>query len=255
MQDGITTFKCRNGNIKALYIPQSGPLIVMIHGFPGRPQDFKRLIDHLNGHSILAVALPGFGISPKSPNITHDNLVQTLIEVIQQCSATELFVLGHSFGSALAVSIAEQLSESVIGLFLVSPVGLRPHRAMRNGARYIYPVFRYTPLYWFRRQIIPTLFRRAGFPKKITFESMWLSCRLAWAFRFNAYKLSVSRIKAPCTLIHSSNDPLIETQIITELVTAFNQAELLLFDSGKHNPHHMHAKQISQIINIKVLGR
>ena len=255
MQDDITTFKCSNGDTKALYIPRSGPLLVMIHGFPGRPQDFKRLIDQLDEFSILAVALPGFGISEPFQGITNDSLVQNLIEVIQQCPEVDIYVLGHSFGSTLAISVAVQMADSVSGLFLVSPVGLRPHRAMRSGARYVYPVFRYTPLYWLRRQIIPALFHRAGFPKKVSFNAMWLSCHLAWTFRFSAYKTSVSQIQVPCTVIHSSDDPIIETQIITELVTELIDAEILRLDSGKHNPHHIHAAQVSQVITNKMLGR
>lgn len=255
MQDDITTFKCSNGDTKALYIPRSGPLLVMIHGFPGRPQDFKRLIDQLDECSILAVALPGFGISPPFQGITHDSLIQNLLEVIQQCPETEIYVLGHSFGSTLAISVAEQMADSVSGLFLVSPVGLRPHRAMRSGARYVYPVFRSTPLYWLRRQIIPPLFHRAGFPKKVSFDAMWLSCRLAWTFRFSAYKASVSQIQVPCTVIHSFDDPIIETQIITELVTELIDAEILHLDNGKHNPHHIHATQVSKVITTKMLGR
>ena len=63
MQDALTTFTLPSGEIKALYIQREGPLLVMIHGFPGRPQDFKRLIEALDSFSILAIALP-FGVSP-----------------------------------------------------------------------------------------------------------------------------------------------------------------------------------------------
>ena len=159
MQDALTTFTLPSGEIKALYLQREGPLLVMIHGFPGRPQDFKRLVEALDSHSVLAIALPGFGLSPSPKQLSYANLVHICLELINSLSPKSLYLLGHSFGAALATTVAAQLRDRVSGLCLISSVGLRPHRAMRKGARFMYPVFRYTPLYWLRKNIIPHLFR------------------------------------------------------------------------------------------------
>ena len=254
MQDDITTFKCSNGDTKALYIPRSGSLLVMIHGFPGRPQDFKRLIDQLDECSILAVALPGFGISAPSQGITHDSLVQNLIEVIQQCPETEIYVMGHSFGSTLAISVAEQMGDSVSGLFLVSSGPSTTSSHAKWSTVHLSSVSLHATVLA-QTANHPCALSPSRFPKKVSFNAMWLSCRLAWTFRFSAYKTNVSQIRVPCTVIHSSDDPIIETQIITELVTELVDAEILRLDSGKHNPHHIHAAQVSQVITTEMLGR
>ena len=255
MQEALTTFTLSNGSIQALYLKREGPLMVMIHGFPGRPQDFKRVIAQLDGCSILAIALPGFGLSPSRPNLNYAQLVQSITELIAHIDPESLYLLGHSFGGALAVTVATELKCDIKGLFLLSSVGLRPHRAMRNGARYLYPIISYTPLYWLRKSIVPPLFRSAGFPAKLSFEAMWLSCQLAWEFDFKAHAQSLPRITMPCFIVHSKDDPLVETQIVHELGEQLPKAESILLDSGGHNPHYHHAETVVDLIHSKMLGR
>ena len=202
MQDALTTFTLPSGEIKALYIQREGPLLVMIHGFPGRPQDFKRLIEALDSCSILALALPGCGVSPSPKQLSYGNLVLILLELIDSLSPKSLYLLGHSFGAALATTVASE--RRVSGLCLIFSVGLRPHRAMRKSARFMYPVFRYTPLYWLKKNHSTSV--SLCWLSQVSFESMWDSCQLAWAL-ITTYKQNISRITAPCFMVHSADDP------------------------------------------------
>lgn len=251
MQTEPECISLRNETVHAWHIKRSNETLFFIHGYPGRPQDFAKLIDAFSEFSVLAVALPGFGITPSTniDSLSHSHFSAICFELIDALGIDQVHLIGHSFGGALACSLASSRDSRIRSLTLISSVGLRPHRALRMGIRNMYSVLSLPVFTRMRPIILQWFFRVAGFPKKLTPEAMWLSCRLVSEFSFSNHAEVVSQIHSQTLIVHSKNDPFIETEIATELTEKIRRARLVLLEDGKHNPQHSKSHTIANHIN------
>ena len=86
-----------------------GPTLLLVHGLPGRPQDFRWLFSPLQEHfHLLSVSLPGMGITPIHPDLEKGfpGQIRFLEDFIDALAVEKLSIVGHSFGGALAASLA-----------------------------------------------------------------------------------------------------------------------------------------------------
>lgn len=100
------------------------PSLVLLHGLMGCAATFVPLIEQLDPSlHIIAVDLPGAGHSERRKDI-DPRLATTAEQVSRLLAALELrqpVVLGHSHGSAIALSLAAHHRRSVSCLVLLSP--------------------------------------------------------------------------------------------------------------------------------------
>src|SRR4051812_39374279 len=102
-----------------------GDPVVLIHGNGTLIQDFtvSGLVDGLSGHHrILVFDRPGFGYStrPRSRIWTPRAQAEVLRKALDQLGVKQAVVLGHSWGTLVAVSLALQAPTLVRGLVLLS---------------------------------------------------------------------------------------------------------------------------------------
>ncbi|MGC4960468.1 alpha/beta fold hydrolase [Gordonia sp. DT218] len=108
------------------------PHVLAIHGLTGHGKRWESLAaDHLPDLRVIAPDLLGHGYSPWEPPWSLEEHVASLIVVVEQhipVDAHPFVVVGHSFGGAVAVRLAQRLgSDSVRGLVLLDPAqGLDP---------------------------------------------------------------------------------------------------------------------------------
>lgn len=103
-----------------------GPRLLLLHGWGVNLHSFDFIIPHLSPHlQIFLLDLPGFGLSSKLPRIfgTQD-YVRAVEEFLKTLEISDFFVLGHSFGGAVSLSLAAQ-NEAVKKLVLVDSAGIR----------------------------------------------------------------------------------------------------------------------------------
>ena len=99
------------------------PTIVLLHGFANSVYTFRQLGPLLGeNHYVLAVDLPGFGLSDKPDdhdygNISQANVVEAFIRIL---GLEQVIIGGHSLGGTLAVHLAIDTPE-IIGVFLMNP--------------------------------------------------------------------------------------------------------------------------------------
>jgi pimeloyl-ACP methyl ester carboxylesterase len=100
--------------------PSSGPPLVLIHGFPGRWQEFQPILPHLmlRWH-IYALDLRGQGHSEHVEGQYHSSFYSTDLVFYLQQKITEPFVMfGNSAGGLFALDVASKIPERVRAVIL-----------------------------------------------------------------------------------------------------------------------------------------
>jgi pimeloyl-ACP methyl ester carboxylesterase len=99
------------------------PSILMLHGLMGCAETFVPLIKQLTGQHVIALDLPGSGLSDRRNDI-DPRLATTSQQVAQFIEALGLrkpIVLGHSHGGTVALSLAAQHRTLLHSLVLLAP--------------------------------------------------------------------------------------------------------------------------------------
>lgn len=121
--------------------------ILMIHGFRGTHHGLHDIIRALPDFRIVVPDLPGFGDSTPMTSERHDIVGYT--KFVRQFADEMHFeqqpaLLGHSFGSIIAASVAAQSPELFDRLILVNPIASPalqgPRKIMSYGAKLYYRV-------------------------------------------------------------------------------------------------------------------
>jgi pimeloyl-ACP methyl ester carboxylesterase len=102
---------------------QIKPKILCLAGFADNSQMFTLLFTTAlaRDFDVIAVDLPGFGASPRQPEIDTIEKYGTLVAELAQAVSPEAPVglVGHSIASAIAVAAAHQAPSSISGVFSI----------------------------------------------------------------------------------------------------------------------------------------
>lgn len=114
--------------------PSDGPCVVMIHGLPGSHRDFRWLAPPLEamGLRVIRLDMPGFGGSERIP-ARMSVLAEHVLARLDHLQLSQVVLLGHSFGGVQALLAASREPRRICGLALIAPIGLRPHRMLRQA--------------------------------------------------------------------------------------------------------------------------
>ena len=113
----------------------SGPLVVLLHGFPEFWYAWRRQIGALAeaGFRVVAPDQRGYNLSDKPPNVAAygvKRLVDDVAALIVACGAEKAFVVGHDWGAGVAWSFAMSRPEMVERLVVLN--GPHPERLLRG---------------------------------------------------------------------------------------------------------------------------
>ncbi|MCJ7434439.1 MAG: alpha/beta hydrolase [Anaerolineales bacterium] len=95
------------------------PPAILIHGAGGSQLSWPPQIRRLNGQRVLTVDLPGHG---KSEGAGRQEISEYALDIIAFMKALKLrgaVIVGHSMGSAIALTLAAQYPKQVLGLGLL----------------------------------------------------------------------------------------------------------------------------------------
>lgn len=98
--------------------------ILLIHGWPGSPLEFRALVPILleAGHDVIVPCLPGFGFSatPRPP-LPAQGVAGLLAELVGALGYDRFLVQGGDWGAHIGAALAHLHGERVAGLHLNSP--------------------------------------------------------------------------------------------------------------------------------------
>lgn len=98
-----------------------GPTILMVHGLGGSLANWDAVGPRLtDGWRVVAMDLPGFGLSPPGPDWTLETHKRAVVEAIEHFGPPVILV-GNSMGGLIAEMVAAERPDLVDTLVLVSP--------------------------------------------------------------------------------------------------------------------------------------
>jgi pimeloyl-ACP methyl ester carboxylesterase len=133
-----------------IYHADQPKTIVMVHGFRGTHHGLENIIHRLPEYNIIIPDLPGFGDSTPMTKRSHDidGYRDFIMAFIKKVAPKQPELLGHSFGSIVAASVAASAPELTNKLVLVNPIANSP----LAGPRTIFTRFALF-YYWLGRRL------------------------------------------------------------------------------------------------------
>lgn len=126
-------------------------VFIFIHGFRGTHNGFDKIISQLYQCRIVAMDLPGFGLSERLPE-KHNikNYVQYIKYFIENLALKDLPILvGHSFGSIICSHFAVEYPNAISKLILINPIAKLANKGLDRlfikGLKKIFNLEKYFP--------------------------------------------------------------------------------------------------------------
>lgn len=94
--------------------------LVLIHGYCENNTCFTEQVLFFKDHAtVIAIDLPGFGLSPSIAAITIDYMAELVHEVLVQEKVQKCILLGHSMGGYVTLAFAELFPSLLLGFGLI----------------------------------------------------------------------------------------------------------------------------------------
>lgn len=121
--------------LRYLERPGTGTPVVLLHGLPGTAEDFEEVTRRLTGRRTVAVDRPGYGGS-SGGYVPLDRQLHALEALLDRLRIHRAVIVGHSYGGAIALGLAQRHPGRVAGLVLVdaAAAGFRLGAAARAQA-------------------------------------------------------------------------------------------------------------------------
>ncbi|MGE7934063.1 alpha/beta fold hydrolase, partial [Viridibacillus arvi] len=99
------------------------PSLVCLHGLTGDLKSFSGLIEYLkNDFHLILLDNPGHGETGPlelEDDYRFSSLVNRIYQVVQKITKKSFYILGHSWGADLALNLAKNYPNKIIGLILI----------------------------------------------------------------------------------------------------------------------------------------
>ena len=226
-----------------------GPPLLLLHGFLGRPQDFRWILPVLSQHfELFLPELPGMvstDLGEHEP-LSQSGMASFVKLFLDTLNVEQCGIISHSMGSGLAISFASKYAHRVRKLGLISPVGPRIHRALSKTRPDIGHVLLRSPFKWLVLPIMRYVLRRMGFPKGVRDESIINSMWFNSMFDYPRYSEMIASLQMPVFLTYTMNDSQIQTEIFEEMAALLPFVETLVFEDGGHNPQKHYSDKVAE---------
>jgi pimeloyl-ACP methyl ester carboxylesterase len=240
---------------------ETAPPILFLHGFMGDGNCWRSLVSQLHPHHCICLDQFGFGESSK-PMIRYD--IAKLVEFVHQFTIAiglESFVIvGHSLGGWVGTAYALAYPESVKGLILAAPAGIRDdsfvgrYDALRPllwrtpivdwGLTLAQPIARLTGkqqelarISWFRRELNAQPAPRS-----------FLVDRLRPEDAIDTVEKKIHRLHLPTLVMTGDRDETIPLWHSQTYATQIEGAQMVVLPEADHALPQKHAPEMAKII-------
>lgn len=213
------------------------PVVLMLHGFLGSPQNWRACAEDLSArYRVLVPELPIFG-GPHPPEC-REHVLRFLVELIEAGQSRQWVVIGNSLGGTLAVHLARREPERVAGLVLTGSGGLfhpKPSRIF----------YRHPGREWLRGYIREIFFDEAMVTEEMVDELQAIFAdrqrlvavvRLAKNIRRMSMRESLPRVHCPVLLVWGAEDKVTPPDTANDFIKLLPAAELHFISRCGHAP-------------------
>jgi len=227
-----------------------GPAVLLVHGYPGGPRDWRWLAPTLADRRVVRIQLPGLGETPLStgPSTTISGRADLVVAAYDALGLEDALLVGHSMGGGIAICAAAALGERIRGLGLLASIGSRPHHALRKWNPKPGAFVMGTPLGALFRPMLRRGFRLAGFPPVWNDDELLHTLNCAAGIDFDGIDAAIDRIRVPTLLAWAEDDALVEPAIGQELAARLPDGPRLSWAEGTHNIQKSRAVEIGEAL-------
>lgn len=104
--------------------PEAAQPVVLLHGFGASSYSWRRVAEELAGYRVIALDLRGFGFSERPAGLayyTRHGQVEMVRAVLDRLGVERANLVGHSYGGAVALTLADRYPDRLRSLALVDP--------------------------------------------------------------------------------------------------------------------------------------
>ena len=225
-----------------------------------------------NGYRVLAPDLLGHGESDKvADGYQLPDFAASLVALLTELKVSQVSVVGHSFGGAVAMQLAYDHPELARRLVLVSSGGLgrRVHPALRAatlpGAHQLLRIVvnsRTAALYRRPRlhrslrlspEVVTTLSRAgrglASPDGRAAFFQTVKGVIGPFGQRGSMLELDYVQLDLPTLIVWSERDPVLPVAHAHETHAHLHNSRLEIFPGSSHRPHHHSARRFAQVVS------
>ena len=268
------------GGVRLHYIDRgSGPIIVLLHGNGGMVEDFEisGIVDRLErNHRVLLFDRPGFGHStrPHGRFWSAKAQAELIRKALVRVGVDRAVIVGHSWGTLVALSLALDHPRQVAALVLLSgyyhPTARADVLPMSLAAIPVLgDIMRYTispPLGWLiRRRVFRNLFAPSPVPARFAEEfPIGLSLRPSQlkasaadtALMISDAARNASRygeLSMPVTIVSGRDDQIVDfARQAEQLHDEIPHSRLEAIDAAGHMIHHSAPNRVAAAIEAAV---
>lgn len=231
-----------------VHVKANLPPLLLLHGAGCDRHVFDELMSHLDGLACIPLDLPGRGQAPHPPARTASEAADFVAKALAELGIESAFVLGHSYGGAVALELGLAHPEKVAGLVLVSTgARLRVHHAilaaMEQAAKAGPTSFVQLPwLPGIDRALVEEVERHLACVPSTTTLADW---QAANAFDRMA---RVGEITCPALVLGGTEDELTPPKYARWLAEHLPDSRLVLVEGGGHMLPIEHAREVGELI-------
>jgi pimeloyl-ACP methyl ester carboxylesterase len=255
--------------------PESGPLLIFLHGFPEFWYGWRHQIDYFAeaGYRVWVPDQRGYNLSEKPEGVGAyrlDLLAADIVGLIDAAGRRTAFVVGHDWGAVVAWWIAEQHPERLERMAILNA----PHGAVfqRHLLRSPTQWLRSSYILFLQIPVVPealarlgqwrlpaSALRRGSRPGTFTAEDL-ARYREAWS-QPGAYTAMVNwyrallrrpprypahpRITVPTLLIWGARDPFLERAMAQPSIDLCDDGRLIVVEEATHWVQHEETRRVN----------
>ena len=144
---------------------------MILHGWGSASERWEKFAELIaaKGFKVIVPDLPGFGKSDQLSHVwTTNDYTNWVEEFIEKIGLQEFYLMGHSFGGALACKFAIKYPQKLKKLFLVSSAAVRKHTSKKNAYKFLSKIvkgFAFLPGYdFFRKAFYKFIIVKSDYP-------------------------------------------------------------------------------------------
>lgn len=210
--------------------------VVLLHGAGGDSQHWPHQLRRLPGFRVFAPDLPGHGRSVGLGEQTAAAYARRLAGWLLELGITRAVWVGHSLGGAVALSMALDFPEVVLGLGLLSTgarLGVNPDLLAKTGAAATLPAAAEMMVKWSYAQDVPPRLAQAFRAQLLENRPAVLHGDFLAAEAFNRVD-ELAQISVPTLVLCGSEDRMSPPRLSEQLAAGIPGAELVVLPGGGH---------------------
>ena len=226
--------------------------ILILHGWGSRAGNWSRVKELLENqrYKVFVPDLPGFGENSSLSRVWEiDDYVEWVSDFCEKNNLSQFFLLGHSFGGAVAVKFSLKYPEKVKKMFLVASSGIRrktiKKEILKKIANFL-KFFSFLPFYFSIRKIFyKIIIRKSDYPytKGIMKETYLKIVNEDLSFCF-------SEVSVPTIIIWGDKDDVLPVKNAYFINQKIKNSNLVIVPGANHDLE----RKVPEILVEKILN-